>query len=295
MSQNDRLLNTNTTNNKITLPPIATRDEEDPLVRQKFDNPNQGKFNPSNRQIMEIEEQRKIIRPAPTGVMDVWVKPLLAEFLATMLFVFIGCCQAMSGNVSAAAFAHGLTIAVLVACLADISGGHINPAVTISLMLAGGISLVKGALYIICQLLGSILGASIFMGAVGMDNYKRMMGGMTLYNASPGGITPGGAFLCEVFFTSLLIFCVLMLALDHGGRNPVTALYIGLSIVACVYAGANISGASLNPARTFGPGVLFAIAGRHNWYGQWVFYIAQILAAVVTALLYRFVFRTREI
>ena len=219
----------------------------------------------------------------------------VAELIATFAFVFLG-----AGAVVAAmkllgeagpsgptgsgllviALAHGLAIALLVASIARISGGHINPAVTVSMVVTQKIGLVKGAMYIVGQLVGAALGAYLLMAVI-PDASEGTLGAHALaYN-----IDAGTGLVIEALLTFFLVFVIFATAVDPRGSPHLAPVAIGLIVLVDHFIGVPLTGASMNPARTFGPALA---AGE--WKDHWVYWVGPIVGGIVAAGLYEIVF-----
>jgi len=211
-------------------------------------------------------------------------KALVAELVGTMVLVFVGCgsctqTEAHPARVVDIAFAFGIAVATMAQAVGHVSGCHINPAVTCGMLVARHISVVKALLYIIVQCLGGVVGAAILKGVSPPGAW-----GDTQVNPS---ITSAQAFGIELVITFVLVLVVFGVCDDR--RNDVKGsapLAIGLSITACHLVAVPLTGASMNPARTFGPSVIFS-----SWANHWVYWAGPILGGLVAALLYTFVFR----
>lgn len=219
------------------------------------------------------------------------LKAAFAEFIATFLFVFlgVGSCVAYAkihdGELDAAglvaiALAHGLGIVITVAATANISGGHVNPAVTLGLAIGGHITIFRGALYWIAQLLGSVaasftLKLIIVPGQVipphGLGDSVSWVGGLVL----------------EIILTFALVFVVYATAVDpkKGSIGIVAPLAIGFTVLAAHFVGVPYTGASLNPARSFGPAV-----ASFTWANQWIYWVGPLVGAALAAVVYGEIF-----
>lgn len=218
-----------------------------------------------------------------------------AEAVATLLFVFLGAGTVVvtggligeaitSARLVAIALAHGLAITVLVAATAGISGGHVNPAVTFGAFLAGRISLARGALYVAAQLLGATVGALLLMAVIPAGS----QGALGAHGLGPG-VSPRAGLLTEAVLTFALVFVVFATALDPRGLTHLAPLAIGFTVLVDHLVGVPISGASMNPARSFGPAIA---AGA--WAHHWIYWIGPLLGAAIAALLYQQMFGRRD-
>ncbi len=211
---------------------------------------------------------------------------IVAEAIGTFLFFFIaaGAALVVTGDPAAAllivALAHGVVLAVLVSSFGAVSGGHFNPAVTLGLAVAGLIDPVKGAVYLVAQLVGGVA-AGFALAA--------FLGDVTGAVPALGeGVDPVEGIILEAIMTTVLLFAVFGTAVDARGPK-IGGLAIGLAVAADIFLGASLTGAAMNPARWFG---LAVPAGDYaNWYVWW---IGPFLGAIVVALLYRFLLKAPE-
>ncbi|PAV57394.1 hypothetical protein WR25_12256 [Diploscapter pachys] len=190
-----------------------------------------------------------------------------------------------------AAFAHGICIFILVSAFGGISGGHINPAVTLGVALVGKINPLHAVFYILSQLAGGFLGALLVRLSIPPETFQIIYGGATL--CSPGVNWMQG-LIAETMTTFMLVQSVLLTAVDTD-RNGLAALAIGFTVLVDVLAAGNISGASMNPGRSFGPNIVGALFIRstllptHFWSLHWIYYIGPAIGAFLAAGIFRFV------
>ncbi len=219
----------------------------------------------------------------------------LAEFIATLLFIFLGAGTVVvtggllkealtSARLVAIALAHGLAIAVLVAATAKVSGGHINPAVTFGALITGKISLPKAIMYVVAQLVGAVLGASLLEGVIP----AAAQGNLGAHGLG-SGITVGGGLVAEIVLTFALVFVIFATAIDPKGLGHLAPVAIGLTVLVDHLIGVPITGASMNPARSFGPAL---VAG--SWNNHWIFWVGPLVGGALAALAYEFIFLRRE-
>ncbi|HUF54780.1 MAG TPA: MIP family channel protein [Dehalococcoidia bacterium] len=218
----------------------------------------------------------------------------LAELIGVLLFVFIGCgavVMFVSGGFDAAlvgiALAHGLAIAVLVAGTARISGGHINPAVTFAAVVTGRMKAGPGVVYVAAQLVGAVAGA-LLLQVVLVDSIEGTLGAHAVNDAAVDG--NGAAVLLEVILTFVLVFTVFATAIDTRSTIAnVAPLMIGLAILIDHLVAVPLTGASMNPARSFGPALA---AGE--WDDHWIYWAGPLLGGALAGIVYMLAFWDRE-
>jgi len=222
----------------------------------------------------------------------------VAEVVGTFALVFIGAGSVVvvgglvgPPGIVGIALAHGLVLAIMISNLGHISGAHFNPAVTIGVWVVGKIESARAFLYIVSQLVGATLGALLLRLALPARAWKSSSLGATLVN-HPLGINNGKAVLIEAVLTFFLAFTVIAVAVDDRGVfSSIAGLPIGLVLTFDILMGGALTGASMNPARSFGPALVAA-----KWTDFWVYVIGPITGAVLGAALYWFVYlREREV
>jgi aquaporin Z len=220
---------------------------------------------------------------------DAW-RHFAAEFIGMFAFVFVGSAAIMSARMSQSpaalveiALAHGLTMAVMVSATMRISG-HINPAVTLGLLVTRRIEPMMAALYIVAQILGAIVAGYALKATFPEAVFVATRGGGQSIALD---ITGGQAFLLEAIATFFLVFVIFGTVVDLRGPK-IGGLAIGFVIAADILAIGPLTGASMNPARSFGPAVASGV-----YEAQLLYWFAPITGAVVAALLYEFLFMRR--
>ena len=189
--------------------------------------------------------------------LDTW-RATLAEFVATLLFVFIGAGSVVvsgglpNGELGPArliviALAHGLAITVLAYAIANISGGHINPVVSFVAVLTKKLRAAKGLMFIVAQLAGALAGAALLLAAI-PDAADTTLGA----HALGPDVSVGMALIMEVIVTFALVFVIFATAVDSRGIGTIAPLAIGLTVAIDHLLAVPITGASMNPARSFG-------------------------------------------
>ena len=225
--------------------------------------------------------------------LEAW-RATLAEFVATLLFVFIGAGSVVAtgaltnGELTAArllviALAHGFAIAILAYATANISGGHINPAVTFAAWLTKNISTARAMMFVLAQLVGAVAGALLLLAAI-PDAADTNLGA----HALGPGVSIGTGFVMELVVTFALVFVIFATAVDSGGMGNLAPLAIGLTVLVDHLLAVSITGASMNPARSFGPALV-----AWEWADHWIYWIAPLAGGVLAGLVYQFSFINR--
>ncbi len=212
-------------------------------------------------------------------------KALIAEFIGTFTLIFIGvgsiAADYLSGGklgLTGIALAHGLAIGVMVSATGAVSGGHLNPAVTIGLWSAKKIKTSNAIAYVAAQCLGGIFAAVLVKLAVPADALTAVgMGTPALGH----GISQQMGLVTEIILTFFLVFVVYGTAVD--ARAPKCGgLFIGLTVALDILMGGPISGAAMNPARYLGPALLGG--GLQN---AWIYWVGPIAGGVLAAQIYK--------
>ncbi len=209
---------------------------------------------------------------------------LIAEFIGTFALIFIGVGAIAANHATAGALgltgialAHGLAIAVMGSATAAISGGHLNPAVTVGALVGGKIDSPNAIGYIVFQCLGAITASIMLVLCIPGEWLASINMGVP---ALGQGIEANQAVIVEAILTFFLVFVVFGTGIDER-RPKVGALFIGLTVALDIMMGGPISGAAMNPARHLGPALLgggFANAS--------VYWVGPIVGGVLAGLLY---------
>jgi aquaporin Z len=207
-----------------------------------------------------------------------------AEFMGTQILVLFGCGTAALGGHDAGqvgiALAFGFAIVALAYGLGPISGGHVNPAVSLAVFIAGRMSLRDMLSYWVAQFAGALAGAAILAWIAGSTTHLGQNGWGPDYL---GGYGLTSAAVFEVVMTALFVIVILG-ATGPSGTPGFGGLAIGLTLAAIHLVGIQVTGVSVNPARSFGPAVL---VGGEALSKLWLFLVAPTAGAVIGALLFR--------
>mmetsp|Transcript_2598 Transcript_2598/g.8726 ORF Transcript_2598/g.8726 Transcript_2598/m.8726 type:complete len:313 (+) Transcript_2598:162-1100(+) len=215
-----------------------------------------------------------------------------AEFIAMALFVFIGCGSAMSvanepGWVLQVSLTFGFAITALAYAVGHYSGGQINCAVTLGLMLSGDVSFGQGLANVLSQLLGSVLGAAVLKFAYPCE--KDLTGGLGTNGVSEGW-SKAGALVAEFVGTFLLMFVVFETAVnpENKANSELAPVAIGLAVFLAHSVLIPIDGCSINPTRSFGPALVQAFTGAEGnpFRDMWIFWVGPLAGATAAACLY---------
>ncbi len=210
-------------------------------------------------------------------------KKYIAEFIGTFVLVLFACgtaamlgCDASGSGYLLTALAFGLVIVAMAYSIGNISGCHINPAVSLAMLIQGKLSVRDFFAYVISQCLGAIGGAAVLLALAGKDSG---LGANALYNGSIGL-----SLLVEVILTFVFVLAILGVT-SKKEYNAVSGLVIALSLTLVHILGISFTGTSVNPARSLGPALLLGGDALKN---VWVFLVAPLVGAALAALVYRF-------
>jgi MIP family channel proteins len=228
-------------------------------------------------------------------------RKLVAEALGTFFLCFAGIAAILStqqpigsgAGLVGIALAHGLALAIAISCFGGISGGHHNPAVTLGFLSTGRIAPALAVLYIISQLIGAVAAAAACQAIFPQAVVDAANLGIPLPPPTPVGdfVTVPVLLLAEFIMTFLLMTAVFGTAVDERGKAvKIGAFAIGLTVTFDILAGGAVTGASMNPARSFGPALV------HQFFGplHWCYWAAPIAGAVVAALLYEHILLDKD-
>lgn len=230
------------------------------------------------------------------------IRKCTAEFIGTMLLVVFGCGVAVatgcvgSDGLIATALAFGLVIVAMAYSIGNISGCHINPAVSLAMLIDEKLTLKEFLGYVVSQVLGAILGAAIV--ALLFGSFENL-GSNAVQDAVVVAYGEGPALviglLAEIVLTFAFVLAIMGVT-SKTDNKAVTGIVIGLSLTLVHLLGIRLTGTSVNPARSIGPALLQMIGGDFTAISQiWIFIVGPLLGGAAAALLYRFLDKDKDI
>ena len=225
------------------------------------------------------------------------MKKYLAELIGTSALVLIGCGSAVIAGkfigFYGIAFAFGLTVLAMVYAIGNISGCHINPAITVAMLVAGKIKGKDAIFYIIAQCIGGIIGAGILWAiASGISGFSLAgtgLGQNGFGTHSPAGYSLAACLIAEVVLTALFLF-VIFGSTHEKAPKGFAGISIGFTLVLIHLVGIPITGTSVNPARSLGPAVF---VGGDALSQLWLFIVAPLIGGVIAPVIWKYVFEER--
>ena len=217
------------------------------------------------------------------------MKKNISEFIGTAVLVLFGCGTAIvtEGNIIPTSLAFGLSIIAIAYSIGDISGCHINPAVSIAMYLTKKLNLKELIGYIISQVLGAFFGMGILylllkssnipLGTLGVNGYKEL---------SAVNLSLLGAIITEIILTFVFILTILNVT-NNKKTDKIAGLIIGLTLTFVHIFGIVLTGTSVNPARSLAPALIY---GGKALKQVWVFILSPILGSILATITYKFLY-----
>jgi len=213
------------------------------------------------------------------------MKKYLSELIGTMVLVLFGCGTAvLAGSyvgVFGIAVAFGLSIVAMAYVIGEISGCHINPAVTVAMLINKKIEVKEALCYVVAQVLGAIVGTAILYGIVSSMNLDTLVLGQ---NVAATNVPLYMALIIEVILTFVFIFTILGVT-SKKENESVSGLVIGLTLTFVHIIGIPLTGTSVNPARSIAPAIF---TGGDALSQIWIFILGPIIGAVLAAFLWKY-------
>lgn len=225
------------------------------------------------------------------------MKKYIAEFIGTFTLVFLGCGTAMlvgcdavnGGGYILTALAFGLTIVGMAYCVGNISGCHINPAVSLGVLLSGGMTAKDFIGYVISQCLGATAGSALLLGIFSLGGVEDMTGGLGSNGLAGVNGSAVAGLLVELVLTFIFVLTILGVTDKDAGHGSFGGVVIGFTLTLVHILGIGLTGTSVNPARSFGPALIAAISGNGAPMAcLWVFIVAPLAGGALAAVVYKF-------
>ena len=222
------------------------------------------------------------------------LKKAIAECVGTFVLVFVACgvAGATGGSLVATSLAFGLTIVAMAYSVGRVSGCHINPAVSLGCLLTKRMTLKEFGVYVCAQIIGGFLGAVLVFGIFKMANVNPI-GDACNYAVGFGanGLTAGGivgALITEIVLTCIFVYAILNVTDEKAGNGKIAGIVIGLTLTLVHLIGINLTGTSVNPARSIATAISAAIYnGTTDALAQiWIFIVGPLAGAALAACLY---------
>jgi len=224
------------------------------------------------------------------------MKKYLAEAIGTCTLVVLGCgtamlvgCDAiMGGGYILTALAFGLSIVAMAYCIGNISGCHINPAVTLGVFLSGRMEKKDVAGYVVAQCVGALVGSALLALIFKLGHVEDMTGAFGCNSLAGVGGNAFAALLVEIVLTFIFVLCILGVTSPKANHGSFGGLVIGLTLTGVHILGIGLTGTSVNPARSIGPAIVAAISGNVGpLVCLWVFVVGPLVGAGLAAACYK--------
>ena len=219
-------------------------------------------------------------------------KKCIAEFIGTFTLVLVGCGTAMLVGCDSAsgcgyiltAFAFGLVIVGMAYCVGNVSGCHINPAVSLAVLISGRMSVTDFFLYLVSQVLGAISGAACLKIIFSLGQVTDKTGGLGSNGLAGVGGNAVAGLIVEILLTFIFVLVILGVTDSKAGHGSFGGVVIGFSLVMVHILGIGLTGTSVNPARSIGPAIF---AGGDALASLWVFIVGPFVGAALAAVIYK--------
>ena len=225
------------------------------------------------------------------------MKKYVCEFIGTAVLVLFGCgSAALAGSAIGTlgiAIAFGLSIVAMAYVIGNISGCHINPAVSLAMLINKKMSVKDFFLYVLAQVLGALLGSAILYGIIascGLDIATVGLGANGFGDASAVNINVWGALAVEIILTFVFIYTILGVTSDEK-KSSVAGIVIGLTLAFVHIFGIQLTGTSVNPARSLAPAIFL---GGTAIQQVWVFIVAPFVGSALAAVTFKFLNKEKE-
>jgi aquaporin Z len=224
------------------------------------------------------------------------MRKYIAELIGTMVLVILGCGTAMlvgcdavnGGGYILTALAFGLSIVAMAYSIGNISGCHINPAVSLGVLLSGGMEVKDFVGYVVAQCVGALCGSIILAAIFGLGGVTDQTGGFGTNGLAGVNGSAGAGLLVEIVLTFIFVTCILGVTSGKAGHGSFGGLVIGLTLTGVHILGIGLTGTSVNPARSIGPAIVAAVNGNAAPLASlWVFIVGPLVGAALAAIVYK--------
>lgn len=224
------------------------------------------------------------------------MKKYIAEFIGTMVLVTLGCGTAMLVGCDAAngsgymltAFAFGLTIVGMAYCVGNVSGCHINPAVSLGVLMTGEMDIKDFVGYIVAQCLGAFCGSTLLALIFNIGHVTDMTGGLGANGLSGVHENPIAGLAVEIVLTFIFVFTILGVTSKKANHGSFAGIVIGFTLTLVHILGIGLTGTSVNPARSIGPAIVVAMSGNTAPIScVWVFIVGPLIGAALAAVIWK--------
>ena len=224
------------------------------------------------------------------------MRKYIAELIGTMVLVILGCGTAMLVGCDAAngggyiltALAFGLSIVAMAYSIGNISGCHINPAVSLGVLLSGGMEVKDFVGYVVAQCVGALCGSIVLAAIFGLGGVTDQTGGYGTNGLAGVNGSAGAGLLVEIVLTFIFVTCILGVTSAKAGHGSFGGLVIGLTLTGVHILGIGLTGTSVNPARSIGPAIVAAVNGNAAPLASlWVFIVGPLVGAALAAIVYK--------
>lgn len=231
------------------------------------------------------------------------IKKYIAEFIGTFVLVLFACgtadvvgCSAENGTgYLLTALAFGLVIVAMAYSIGNISGCHINPAVSLGVLISGGMKVVDFVGYVISQCLGALAGAGVLAAIFKLGKVEDMTGGFGSNGLAGVSGSAIAGLLVEIVLTFIFVLVILGVTSNKSGHGSFAGVVIGFTLTLVHILGIGLTGTSVNPARSFGPALVALFAGNKAPIGDlWVFIVGPLVGAAIAAFVYKFLESKKE-
>ena len=225
------------------------------------------------------------------------MKKYIAEFIGTMVLVILGCGTAMlvgcdavnGGGYILTAFAFGIVIVGMAYCVGNISGCHINPAVSLGVLMSGGMTSKDFICYIVSQCLGALAGSGVLAAIFSLGGVEDKTGGFGSNGLAGVNGSVVAGLLVEVVLTFIFVLTILGVTSKKAGHGSFAGVVIGFTLTLVHILGIGLTGTSVNPARSIGPAIVAAITGNTDAIAcVWVFIVGPLVGAALAAVVYKY-------